>query len=55
MKGTIDESSVFWHAIAHGVSQWPWWVWACMALFVFANAMPKPKRRRSSRGRYGGR
>jgi len=53
-KGTVDEASIFWHAFAHGASQWPWWVWASIATIFVGNAIAHPRKRRVSRGRNGG-
>lgn len=48
---TNSWSSVFLHAVAHGVAAWPWWTWALLALVLVAKAIDvaRPRRKRSHR------
>ena len=54
MNKSNDTAAIFWHAFAHGVSQWPWWVWAAFVLMSVGAAWTRSPRLRRTGRRFGG-
>ncbi len=49
MNSKVSNVAVYWHAVAHGVASWPWYVWVFAAIGLIGIAIGRPARRRSAR------